>query len=356
MRADGRPRGWGRGGLAGVRPRPGSGTLNSTKRSSSGTAAFSSPRCWSGFSGCTCRWLVHAPRRQVPATGRSELKRAAAAGGERRPHETLRAATNSSTSSTVRLASGDAVLERSHPDRRAGRPRLSPEDEVARFRPQLSLAFPPSQIAELGPPSDERPNPLVTVTFFGLYTASPGFWPVHYTQMMMDLIRDVRGPERRSAAGLVSTSSITEPSRSLPRRGRSTGSTSPTSAASAYGTTPDTFTLAVRSLMGLGSAGPHPTGSRLLRNAERGMRRGRQKPQPILCLRMHTPHSLGSMISDCSTTRGCSRSDSLERHELAAAARRLLRVAVEVCQFRGQWLPIPEADQTRNSDRSAPSA
>ncbi len=42
-----------------------------------------------------------------------------------------------------------------------------PADEVARFRAHLSMSFPPSQIVALDPPGEERPNPLLTVTFLG---------------------------------------------------------------------------------------------------------------------------------------------------------------------------------------------
>src|SRR5262249_39226510 len=60
------------------------------------------------------------------------------------------------------------LLEKLAPKRAAIGLDGPPEAEVARFRPQLSLAFPPSQIVELEPPTEERPNPLLTVAFFGL--------------------------------------------------------------------------------------------------------------------------------------------------------------------------------------------
>src|SRR5439155_8639769 len=64
-----------------------------------------------------------------------------------------------------------------------------PADEVARFRAHLSMAFPPSQIVALDPPGEDRPNPLLTVTFLGLYGPS-GVLPTHYTQLLMDTHRD----------------------------------------------------------------------------------------------------------------------------------------------------------------------
>src|SRR4029079_9295087 len=89
------------------------------------------------------------------------------------------------------------VVERLSPKRAPIGLDAAPADEVARFRAHLSMAFPPSQIVALEPPGDERPNPLLTVTFLGLYGPS-GVLPTHYTQLLMDIQRDVRGPERRS--------------------------------------------------------------------------------------------------------------------------------------------------------------
>src|SRR5262249_49710271 len=47
------------------------------------------------------------------------------------------------------------------------------------------------------PPSAERPWALVVQTFLGL-TGPSGVLPRHYTQMLLDLGRDVKGTERRS--------------------------------------------------------------------------------------------------------------------------------------------------------------
>src|SRR5262249_57028321 len=89
------------------------------------------------------------------------------------------------------------LLERLYPDRKAvGREALPPV-EVARFRSHLSLAFPPSALFAIERPSEERPWALVVQTFLGL-TGPSGVLPRHYTQMLLDLGRDVKGPERRS--------------------------------------------------------------------------------------------------------------------------------------------------------------
>src|ERR1700761_5972597 len=84
------------------------------------------------------------------------------------------------------------VLERAHPDRKPIGLEFAPADELVRLRPHLSMAFPPSQIMEYLPVNDDRQVPLMTTTFIGLYGVT-GVLPTHYTQMLMDLVRDVRG-------------------------------------------------------------------------------------------------------------------------------------------------------------------
>src|SRR5258708_4740566 len=89
------------------------------------------------------------------------------------------------------------LLERLFPDRKPVGREAAPNTEVARFRAHLSLSFPPSSIHAIEPPNAERPFCRVIQTFMGL-TGPSGILPRHYTQLLMDLGRDVRGPERRS--------------------------------------------------------------------------------------------------------------------------------------------------------------
>jgi type VI secretion system protein ImpH len=71
-----------------------------------------------------------------------------------------------------------------------------PRDEVVHFRAHLSLAFPASAIYSLeGSPAPDARPPLMTVTFLGL-TGPSGVLPRHYTELLLNLDRDVRGPER----------------------------------------------------------------------------------------------------------------------------------------------------------------
>jgi len=89
------------------------------------------------------------------------------------------------------------LLERLHPTKKPlGRDAL-PADEVVRLRSHLSLAFPPSSIYSIDPPEEGRPHVRLVQTFLGL-TGPSGVLPRHYTQQLLDLGRDVRGPERRS--------------------------------------------------------------------------------------------------------------------------------------------------------------
>jgi type VI secretion system protein ImpH len=76
---------------------------------------------------------------------------------------------------------------------RAGPPR----DEVVRFLAHLSLSFPPSSIYEIEPAGTSRPMPAMTVTFLGL-TGPSGVLPRHYTEMLLHLERDAKGPEKRA--------------------------------------------------------------------------------------------------------------------------------------------------------------
>ncbi|HJZ58164.1 MAG TPA: type VI secretion system baseplate subunit TssG [Gemmataceae bacterium] len=235
------------------------------------------------------------------------------------------------------------LLERALPGRKPIGLDFVPADEVARFRPNLSLAFPPSQIIALDPPSEDRPNHLATVTFFGLYGVN-GALPTHYTQMMMDLVRDMprSSPERRSLRDwldLFNHRLISLFYRAWEKyrfhiayeRGE------------ARRKEPDTFTTAVRSLMGLGSAGHQ---DRLeVRSAECGARSEDIGWNSAL----RAPHS------------ALARSDDLgllyyagffaQRPRNAANLRALLAdyfdLPVEVQQFRGTWLAIPADRQSR---------
>jgi type VI secretion system protein ImpH len=230
------------------------------------------------------------------------------------------------------------VLERIAPKRAPVGLDGSPVDEVVRFRAHLSMSFPPSQIVALEPPGEERPNPLLTVTFFGLYGPS-GVLPTHYTQLLLDIQRDVRGPERRSLRDwldLFNHRFISLFYRAWEKyrfhlqyeRGE------------AFRREPDSFTLGLRSLMGFGTPGlvnrlqvhgTHPNATSLEWNApDRGI--------PAL-----------ARIDDLALLHYAGF--FLQRPRNAANLRALLadyfQLPIQVEQFRGQWLQISESGQTR---------
>jgi type VI secretion system protein ImpH len=82
------------------------------------------------------------------------------------------------------------LLEALYPGRQLDGP-----DEPVRFRAWQSLSFPPSAIAGLRPPVSEAAPAVMTVAFMGL-TGPSGVLPRHYTELLLRLQRDARGPER----------------------------------------------------------------------------------------------------------------------------------------------------------------
>ena len=230
------------------------------------------------------------------------------------------------------------VLERLAPKRAPVGLDGSPSEEVARFRAHLSMSFPPSQVVALEPTGEERPNPLLTVTFFGLYGPS-GVLPTHYTQLLLDIQRDVRGPERRSLRDwldLFNHRFISLFYRAWEKyrfhvqyeRGE------------AFRREPDTFTLGIRSLMGFGTSG---LVNRLQLYGARPDSTGvewdvRDRGIPAL-----------ARIDDLALLHYAGF--FLQRPRNATNLRALLadyfRLPIQVEQFRGQWLQIPETGQTR---------
>ncbi len=87
------------------------------------------------------------------------------------------------------------LLERMAPERRAVGRTAPPQSESVRFKALPSLSFPPSAIHELQRPTAELPVPAMTVTFMGL-TGPNGALPRHYTELLLKLQRDAKGPEK----------------------------------------------------------------------------------------------------------------------------------------------------------------
>jgi type VI secretion system protein ImpH len=87
------------------------------------------------------------------------------------------------------------LLERLQPESRPVGRRAPPEAEPVRFRALPSLDFPASTVHQLSRPDGQTPVPAMLVTFLGLVGPS-GVLPRHYTELILRLQRDARGPER----------------------------------------------------------------------------------------------------------------------------------------------------------------
>jgi type VI secretion system protein ImpH len=200
-----------------------------------------------------------------------------------------------------------------------------------RFRARASLSFPPSAVHEIAPAEPGRDVPVMTQSFLGL-TGPLGALPRHYTELLMRLERELRGPERHALRDWLDLFNHRLTSlfyrawekyrfylhyeRGAPRRSE-----------------PDPFTLALLSLVGLGTLGlrdrvrvtsPRPAGAA-------GDRRTLARVDDLALL-----HYAGLLS---------------HRPRSAAGLQALLHdyygFDVEVLQFQGQWLLLEPANMTR---------
>jgi len=224
------------------------------------------------------------------------------------------------------------ILEKVYRDRHPVGLAHPPAEEVVRFRAYQSLTFPPSQIYDLLKPDADRPFPLMTITFMGL-TGPSGALPTHYTQMLLDIGRDVRGPERRSLRDWFDLFNHRLTSLFY-RAWEKYRFIFPFERGEPDRREPDAFTLALRSISGI------------------GMPKLRDR------LRIVTLQQDATEWEAKSTT--LARIDDLallyyggilsQRPRNAQNLRILLsdyfRLPVEVAQFQGQWLQIDKGNQT----------
>lgn len=122
--------------------------------------------------------------------------------------------------------------------------------EIVRFRAALGSVFPASAIERLAPPEEQDAAPQMTVAFFGL-TGPSGVLPRHYTELVAQLEREARSPERHALRDWLDLFNDR-----LLRLFYQAWSKYRGSIAYARGEhalpVPDTFTEAVNSVMGLG--------------------------------------------------------------------------------------------------------
>jgi type VI secretion system protein ImpH len=91
------------------------------------------------------------------------------------------------------------LLEASDPQRMPVGFDGPPNSETVRFRAHVGLSFPPSVVFEVQAPGPEQPQTAMTVTFMGL-TGPNGVLPRHYTETILRLDRDTKHPEKRALA------------------------------------------------------------------------------------------------------------------------------------------------------------
>jgi type VI secretion system protein ImpH len=220
-------------------------------------------------------------------------------------------------------------LERLYPERKAVGREALPETEVIRFRSLASLAFPPSSIYEIEPPNEDRPAARVVQTFLGL-TGPSGVLPRHYTQMLLDLGRDVKGPERRSLGDFLALFDHRIVSLFY-RAWEKYRFFVPYERGEAWWTEPDAFTSALYSLIGLGMPRLR---ERLRVSIHTGNEETPEKPlvrvddlallyySGLLAQRPRNAVSLAAMLAD------------------------YFDMPASVKQFQGQWLLLESSDQT----------
>ncbi len=222
------------------------------------------------------------------------------------------------------------LLERMLPERKAVGREAAPLVEVARFRSHLSLAFPPSSLHAVEPPNEDRPYVRVIQTFLG-QTGPSGVLPRHYTQLLLDLGRDVKGPERRSLGDWLALFDHRLISLFY-RAWEKYRFWVPYERGEAFRSEPDAFTSTVFSLIGLGT---HGLGGRQRIAIQAGVE---DEPERVL-----------GRIDDLSLLYYAGL--FAQRPRSAIGLQNLLtdyfQLPVHVRQFQGQWLQLEAADQTR---------
>jgi type VI secretion system protein ImpH len=221
------------------------------------------------------------------------------------------------------------LLQRLDPARKpVGRASL-PREEAVRFRAHLSLSFAASDVYEiLRPAGEDRPVPLMTVTFMGL-TGPKGVLPLHYTELLMRLDRDARGEVRHASRAwldqfnhrLISLFYRAWEKYRFPlayERGE------------AFGPEPDPFTNCLFSIVGLGMR-PLRERLRVEKAADEDRREVLGRIDDLALLHF------GGLLT--------------QRPRSAVGLQALLEdyfgLSLQVLQFQGQWLHLGAANQSR---------
>lgn len=205
-----------------------------------------------------------------------------------------------------------------------------PIDEMpARFASVVSTSFPASAIQEITRLDPPHP-PVVSVNFMGLAGPS-GVLPRHYTEQLMELERDTGGPGRRTMRAwfdLFNNRFVALLYRAWRRMRTDHGM----ARGEAEKVDCDAFTASGYSLIGFGV--------RELRNRLRiTMPRTDGEPEP----------SVVDQVRDVALLRHAGTMARRRRsaRQIANLLADYFQVPVEVEQFRGQWLQLDPAGQTR---------
>jgi type VI secretion system protein ImpH len=210
-----------------------------------------------------------------------------------------------------------------------------PAAEAVRFRAHNSLSFPASAVYNLARPTAAPGPPLLTVTFMGL-TGNAGALPRHYTELLLRVEKDARGPEKyalRDWLDLFNHRLVSLFFRGWEKyrfpityeRREKTGVAEP-----------DPFTAALFSLVGLGTPGLRDR----LRVAVRTEADGRPRERVLARVHDLALAYYGGLLA--------------HRPRCAAGLEGLLHdyfgLAVRVEQFHGQWLQLDPSNQSRLGD------
>jgi type VI secretion system protein ImpH len=89
------------------------------------------------------------------------------------------------------------VLEKLSTERKAVGRTASPAAEIVRYKAHVSLSFPPSSLYDLVQPTNPALPPTMIVAFMGLHGPS-GVLPRHYTELLIRIEKESKGPERNA--------------------------------------------------------------------------------------------------------------------------------------------------------------
>jgi type VI secretion system protein ImpH len=223
------------------------------------------------------------------------------------------------------------LLERLLPDRRPVGHTSPPRSEIVRFRAHVSLSFPPSSIYDIVRPADPLDPLQMIVAFFGL-TGPSGVLPRHYTELLLRQAKEAKGSARyalRDWLDLFNHRLISL----FYRAWEKYRFYIPYERGDYRGAELDPFTRTLFSLVGLGEPA--------LRGRLRVSVREESEEQPVervlagiddLCL-LHYSGFLAQRPRSAVS--------------LAALLQNYFQLPLSVEQFRGQWLTLETANQSR---------